>query len=514
MFIAPLQAQSSLPGTPVPAAEVDPDVQLLLTLAQDFDPTLFAWPSGWYAYDGYTYQFFAISNVYAGVKNETVYLMGGAYGNSPVPAGSLSAVLARLKDHTNANVLELSQNTSMVFEYPGPLGPVPAQTFTIDSKLPTGWTLQPSAAWISLSQSSGTTGAGGNISVTINEQALGLAKGRHTASVLVRNMDDHHLSVHLPIVLYVVDPGMAVIQATADVLDFDATFVVTDAKRNRLYFSDQYSKRVYQVDAASGLTTRYFQFSKVPERMAVSPDGDKLYVALLDQPHTYYLGSVEQSGAIGIINMAQQTLLGSFAVDVDPYDLVVNASGKLVVSSGSGQWTSLGAYDAATGNKLGEQSIRHLSRLALHPNQEWVYAADTDLSPSDINKFDISGSGITALGDSPYHGGHRIDGNVWAAPNGKHLYTRGGDVFLASSMQFVTSLLAPDETVKDLAFDAELNRVVVLTASSKLLTYGLANFQLISTLATDFSDPYFVEVIGGDIVVVDRVLGEYRLKRF
>lgn len=411
-----------------------------------------------------------------------------------------------------ANIISLSQE-NMVFEYSKQISELPVNSLTITSKTPTSWSLETDADWISFSKKSGSTQDTAAINISLNNNASKLNYGKHETSILVRNLSDPTLSIHLPVVAYVLSPGVTVSQATANILDFDVAYMVSDQKNNQLYLTDEFTKRVYQVDALSGITTRYFQFDKTPERMALSPDNSKLYISLLDGEHSSYWWDEQQTGAIGIIDLERQSSLGYFTIDIDPYDLVVNADGKLIVSSGSGQWTNINAYDASTGLKVGSTMIRQASRLSLHPDQQWVFAADTDSSPSDIEKFDISGKGITGLGNSPYHGDHRMDGNVWAAPNGRHVYTRGGDVFLASSMLYVTSLLN-NELVKDLAFDADKNRVIVLTESKKLLSYGLADFKLISTFSTDLVDPKFVEVVGGTIIVVDFEVGQYRLKRY
>jgi hypothetical protein len=296
------------------------------------------------------------------------------------------------------------------------------------------------------------------------------------------------------------------------VLDFYVTDVVTDESGSRLFISDQYAKRVYQVDLTTGLTTRYFEFEKTPERMTISPDGKKLYIALLDGEHSSYWWEEDQSGAVAIVDLARNAVLGSFDIDIDPYDLVATDEGKIVVASGSGQWTYIKTYDAANGEETGVGFIRQSSRLSLHPSQEWVFAANTDVSPSDIEKFDVGGIGIMSLGDSPYHGDHRMYGNVWATPNGLHVITLGGDVFLATSMEYVRSMV--DTSIIDLAFNSDRNTAVVITADNKLASYSLVNHALVSTLANNLVEPRFVLAQAGNIYVISYENEEFLLTEY
>lgn len=384
------------------------------------------------------------------------------------------------------------------------------ESFSIAGKITTDWELEVDVDWLTLSTDNGSTADNAAINVSLNDSVMSLAKGIHKTTIFVKNLDDQDLGIHLPITVYVLDKGIEVTQSTANLLDFYVTDVVTDKVGSRFFISDKYTKRVYQVDVTTGLTMRYFEFEKMPERMAISPNGEKLYIALLDGEHSSYWWDEDQSGAIAMVDLAQNAVLGSFDIDIDPYDLVATDAGKIVVASGSGQWTTIKAYDAANGQEVGSASIRQASHLSLHPNQNWVFAADTDVSPSDIEKFDISGVGITALGDSPYHGAYRIYGNVWATPNGKNVITLGGDVFLASSMEFSKSMVL-NSSITDLAFNTDNNTAVVITSDNALQSYSLVDYSLVMTLANNLIGPRFVMTHSGNVYVISYEDGEFLL---
>ncbi len=276
--------------------------------------------------------------------------------------------------------------------------------------------------------------------------------------------------------------GTTVIDSVPYQLDFSVTDQVTDTVRNKAYISDKSAKRLYVVDLASGLTEKYFEFTHLPERMAISTDSSRIYLALLEQEHSSYWWEEEQSGYIAVFDLAAGTHFHTYQIPTDPFDLVVTSNNKLVVSSGSGQWTDIYAFDAENGNVLGKSFIRQASYLSLHPDEDWVFAADTDLSPSDFEKFDITGAGISALGDSPYHGDYRISGGVWANVDGKHVVTRGGDAFLASDMTYVTSLVPDLDWIVEVVADPANALVYVLGNNQTLYKLNAITLELVDQI--------------------------------
>lgn len=408
------------------------------------------------------------------------------------------------------HIITLSQDT-LTFDLKDSTSLTAQQSFKVNSKIKTAWSLEPDVDWLTLSKTSGNTDDSTAINLSLNSKALNLSKGIHTAVIFVRNQDDQSLSVHLPVKVYVFDSGVALAAATPYLFDFDAYAIASDEKNSRLYASDIATKRIYQIDMKTGQALRYFSFDKMPERMVISPDGSKLYVALT-KGH-YYYSTNDVSGAIGIIDLASGSLKGTYALIDDPYDLAITSTGKLIVSSGSNQWTNIYAYNADTGTEVGRSFIRMMSHLYLHPSEKWVFAANTDTSPSDIEKFDISGTGITALGNSPYHGDHRMDGNVWATPDGRYVITRGGDVFLATDMTYVQGLVA-NTGITDLAFNADKNLVMVINFENKLVSFGLSTLAPVTTLAIGLISPRFVFVQNGNTYVISNPSGKTQITKY
>jgi hypothetical protein len=115
-------------------------------------------------------------------------------------------------------------------------------------------------------------------------------------------------------------------------------------------------------------------------------------------------------------------------------------------------------------------NVRQASRLALHPSEGSIYAADTDSSPSTLRRLDLSPGGvIAARWASPEHGLHRINGNVWASPLGDVLITRGGDVFTSGATQSTDMVYLSGlsvGTITQLAWDVPHGAILTVEGST------------------------------------------------
>lgn len=257
-------------------------------------------------------------------------------------------------------------------------------------------------------------------------------------------------------------------QPSADAAVFELQFrpdaLIYDRIHSRIFAVDTENRRLYAVNASTGIVQDYFEFDATPGRMTITPDGNTLYLALEAHPQDCCRRDDEKRGYIVEIDLVSLTRTTQFEVSIDPYDLVVTSNGKLVISSASGQWTNIRTFDVRDGSLTGAASIRHRSNIELSPDEQWVFAVHTDTSSSNIEKFDISGSGIVKRRS----GGTRVDNNVWAAPNGEYLVSTGGDVFSSSNNEEDDFLLLAELTeakIRAVAFDSDRNLFLTIETS-------------------------------------------------
>ena len=100
------------------------------------------------------------------------------------------------------------------------------------------------------------------------------------------------------------------------------------------------------------------------------------------------------------------------------------------------QWETVHTVDIATNTEiLGQGSLYAGTRGRLHPQGDHMYLANNGLSPSDIEKWDVTGSQAVVLYDSPYHGDYEMCGNLWFEETGSTIYTTCGNTFRSSTVQ-------------------------------------------------------------------------------
>lgn len=94
------------------------------------------------------------------------------------------------------------------------------------------------------------------------------------------------------------------------------------------------------------------------------------------------------------------------------------------------QWVNIHQLDLTTGvYAQSTGTIRAGTMARLHPNGEWAYGADNGLSPSNIEKYNVSSDIVQDLYQSPYWGDYTMGGNLWYSENGKKIFVRGGNAF-------------------------------------------------------------------------------------
>ncbi len=141
-------------------------------------------------------------------------------------------------------------------------------------------------------------------------------------------------------------------------LPFEATDVVFDAQRGMLYASSKQDKRVYFVNLETGLVEKQFSFEWMPEHMTLTPDGSRLFVALLTREHgSSWFNGDSPEGYIASFDLERQVKDRQFRVSGSPFELVAKSNGHLIVSAGSYQHPFTDVLDGGTGTFLSSTYI-------------------------------------------------------------------------------------------------------------------------------------------------------------
>lgn len=241
-----------------------------------------------------------------------------------------------------------------------------------------------------------------------------LEVGDHPASlVLESNSSEGTLNLSVTAVV-AEDPPWSLDHLVLDAeYDRNSDVVVTvSADPARLHVIDPVGRSVSSVD-----------LPLTPANVSVSPDGSHAAVG-----HDAFVSHVDLSSLV---------VLETHPIPVDVWDLVLAGNGVAYAMPASGQWTRIYGLDLATGtvSQSTGNYVRHRTVLRLHPSGDYMYGANTDLSPSDFEKYDIRSGVAELMYDSPYHGDYSFGGDIWIADDGGRLFARSGNVFRSSTSQ-------------------------------------------------------------------------------
>lgn len=221
----------------------------------------------------------------------------------------------------------------------------------------------------------------------------------------------------------------------------DKIIMVASQPTNQLHIYDPVAKTDTAVD-----------LNLVPTSVSVSPDG--MYAA------------VGHNAWISYVNLSTGALLKTIATTADVIDVVLAGNGYAYAFPRIDQWETIRAINLATGAETLSTgySIYAGTRAKLHPGGTSIYGANNGLSPSDIEKYGITGGTATYLYDSPYHGDYAMCGDLWMSEDGMRIFTKCGNVFRASANRYSSGTTAEDMTYNGAL--QNLSSVLHLTHSS------------------------------------------------
>lgn len=148
--------------------------------------------------------------------------------------------------------------------------------------------------------------------------------------------------------------------------------------------------------------------------------------------------------AITHVDLTTMSVVRRITTSVNPVDVVLAPNGFAYLFPFSGQWTGIGCVELATGVETtsGGFSIYAGTKGRLHPSGTSMYGADNGLSPSDIERYDISQGTASVLWDSPYHGDYNMGGDLWFSEDGLRIFVRGANSFRSSPIRTEDMLFA------------------------------------------------------------------------
>jgi hypothetical protein len=256
------------------------------------------------------------------------------------------------------------------------------------------------------------------------------------------------------------EPGLPQLEVTSRVaLPHDVIDAEFSKALNRIVMVGSYPvNALYVYDVATA--TEYQQLlAKTPTSVSVAPDG--------------LTAAVGHDALISVVDLTRVGLPGAPApiglnVSADVFDVVLDGLGSVHAFPRVDQWVEPHSIHIATNTEqIGSFGLRAGSHARLHPSGGFIYTADNGLSPSDIEKWDITSGVAMSLYDSPYHGDYGMCGDLWFHETGITIYTACGNTFRSSTIQ-----------TQDMVYSGAL----------ELSTSGFSNFMIRSLSQSDAHD--------------------------
>lgn len=171
------------------------------------------------------------------------------------------------------------------------------------------------------------------------------------------------------------------------VIKLDATLpaMILSRDRQSVYLLNGTAAKIQRLDTAKrALATAAAEVTNGTEGMCLTPDGKILYTFASPAGHKYYDKNPE-TGKIQVFDAATVALKNTFALAYDPFGIAATDAGRLFLTNGSNQWTTLATVDVKKQALVGQLGgVRHRSILRMSADQRRLYWSTTDTSPGNV----------------------------------------------------------------------------------------------------------------------------------
>jgi PKD repeat protein len=210
-------------------------------------------------------------------------------------------------------------------------------------------------------------------------------------------------------------------QATADV-NFRMGRMVADPIRDWVYVADLTNARILTVDTDRGRTVDQAALASAPGALAVSPRGDRMFVAEPDALQ------------IQVLSLPGFNLVATLRVGIEVDNLVAAANDHLFVSTPASDGGSLvDEVSARTGKVLGSLATEYLSPLLrTNPAGTRLYIRENaggSGADGGVDEYDVARAGPPSRINTYPAQGQQNSQDFLVDPAAGHVYTMDGGVY-------------------------------------------------------------------------------------
>ena len=282
---------------------------------------------------------------------------------------------------------------------------------------------------------------------------------------------------------------------------YEVTSITTGLGDKKLDFDvvdAEYSKQLDKLVIVSSLPANQLHVYNPVTRQDVAVTLPLLATCVSVSPDGLF-AAVGHNGWVSYVDLQTGVLIKTIPVSTNAFDVVLAGNGYAYVFPASDQWVQFHSIHIASGTETLGGIIREKTRAKLHPNGLAIYGAQNGLSPSDIEKYDISSGTATYLYNSPYHGDYAMNGDLWVSEDGLRLFTKAGNVFRSSAVvaddMLYNGALENLTQVRSLSHSAAVGKVAAIPEQTTFVWPG----------ATVYSDTE-VRIFNYEFLTLNRII--------
>lgn len=274
------------------------------------------------------------------------------------------------------------------------------------------WSIKDKDDFHYFSIESGTLEAGDSVLMTLIVDRTGLEDGLNIFLPIIQNSDGFEEYLQLRIKHQIEDKWL---------LEHHITDVEFDKHNDIMVAVSLYEELFLKLNPATQ-ELETLPLNIHPTCVSVSSDGNYAVVG--------------HSGGVVYVNLETVTVEKMYGVPGSTMDIVFADNDWVYTFPDKDNWgweymkclyLPTGFVAPHTG-----QYIRPKTKAKLHPSGKYIYGADDYSSPTDFEKYDITGGTAQYLYDSPYHSEYNFNGDIWISEDGERLYAASRNIFRAT----------------------------------------------------------------------------------
>lgn len=323
----------------------------------------------------------------------------------------LLCILSCKKEEGSETIAFLTD--TLFFDYGSDSGTVVLKSF---GDKQSSWTISNSASYLSINPSSGTLGPGESVNLQfVLDRSAFSSYGNYYSTVDVSYSGGTQIA---RLITRVRDFREHKTYLNKDVVD--AEF---DENADKIIFVSANPMSLNVIQSPQNPVISSLALNYIPFCISLSPSGSE--------------AAIGHDGKVTLVDLTTLHVIQTYNVTCKAFDIVHGGNGWVYVFPADQQWTNIhcinlstGAESLSTGN-----SIYGNTKAKLYPPGNYIYGADNGITPSDIEKYDISSGTASLLYDSPYHGDYDFSGDFWFLKGSYNLISRAGTSLSTSVLQ-------------------------------------------------------------------------------